>query len=617
MGRIEKQTGLMLSLLTAAFLLFTVLNQTLLTGIRLDLTEGKLYTLAAGSREVISEIDEPLNFYFFFSQSASRDLGSLRAYAAQVEELLKEFEVAAEGHIKLKVIDPEPFSEQEDMAASFGLQSVPVNNAGEALYFGLAATNALDDQVVIPFFQPNKEAFLEYDISRAIQTLGQTQTPRIGLMSALKVQGDMDMQTFQVTPPWMVVEQLQQRYEVESIDATATVIPEGLRLLVLIHPKDLSEETLYAIDQFVMSGGRLLVFLDPLAEMDRVQSDNPMTAGMPGSPSDLSALLGGWGLTLRENAVLADSSTALTVGGANGQPVRHLTILGPSEDNFSASDMTIADIESLNLSSAGILDISQVSGITAEPLIQFGPYAGPLSTARIQMLSDPEELLRDFTPDGETHAVAVRIMGEAESAFNNSAMAGAGHIAKTDLLNAIVIADTDLLTDRLWVQVQIFFGQRIANPFAGNGDFVINAVDNLVGSSALIGIRSRGRYSRPFDVVQSLRREAEASYLESANELQSQLLETESRLAELNANQSEVGLLSISPEQEAELIRFQEEKLSIRKQLRDVRHQLEKDIEGLGTTLKFLNILLIPILLILGLMMLNYIRRRGDEHVSG
>jgi ABC-type uncharacterized transport system involved in gliding motility auxiliary subunit len=614
MGQIEKQTGLLLTLLVVAFLLFTLVNQTLLSGLRLDLTEEQLFTLNDGSREVIAEIDEPLNFYFFFSESASRDLSSLRAYAAQIEALLKEFEAQADGKIKLRVIDPEPFSENEDMAASFGLQSVPVNNAGEELYFGLAATNSLDDQVVIAFFQPDKEAFLEYEISQTIQTLGQKETPRIGLMSSIKVEGDIDMQTFQTTPPWMVIEQLQQRYEVETIQSSATELPTDLSLIILIHPKGLSDETLYAIDQFVMTGGRLLVFLDPLAEME--QANNAMPSQVAGAPSELAKLLEGWGLSLRQGVVLADSETALTVGGPDGQPVRHLTIIGPGPDNFSDNDLIIAGIESLNFASAGILDVVPTDGIEIEPLVQLGPFASPVSTTRVQILEDPEELQRDFTPDGESHVIAVRLTGEIESAFTGSELVSDNHIAVSKNLNAIVVADTDLLADRLWVQVQSFFGQRIASPFAGNGDFVINAVDNLAGSSALISIRSRGRYSRPFDVVQDLRREAEARYLTSADELQSQLLETESRLAELNASQSDSAVLSVSPEQEAELLRFQEDKLRIRKELREVRHQLDKDIESLGATLKFLNILLIPLLLTLGLMMMNYIRMRGSEDVS-
>ncbi|MFN3239815.1 MAG: Gldg family protein [Pseudomonadales bacterium] len=616
------QAKLLLLGITAAFLLFTMVNESLFDGIRLDLTENGLYTLSPGTREVIGEIDEPINFYFFFSESLSRDLTSLRGYADQVQALLQEYELEADGKIRLQVIDPEPFSEDEDLAAKFGLQSVPVGAAGDELYFGLAATNALDQEVVIPFFQPDKEAFLEYDLSRTIQTLNSVELPKIALMSSLKIDGDVDMQTFQSTPPWMVVEQLQQRYQLESLPMSATEIPVGTSLLVLVHPKNLSPETLYAIDQFALDGGRLLVFLDPFAEME--QTGNPMVAQMPGAPSDLATLLDSWGIAMPMEQIVADADLGLQVGSASGAPVRHIGILGLTGEQFSADDITISGVSSINVSSAGKLEITEERpGLEITPLISVGPYAATMPTIRMQTMSDPEELLKDFTPDEQVHHLALRLTGEMQSAFTDSEMAGENHIASSERFNAVVVADTDILSDRLWVQVQNFFGQRLASPFAGNGDFIFNLVDNLGGSSALITIRSRGQYSRPFEVVQDLRRQAEAQYLESANALQAQLLETETRLAELSSGQEEDGLLSITPEQEAELQRFQEDKLRIRKQLRDVRHQLDKDIEGLGSTLKFLNILLIPVLLTLALMMLNYLRLSSGnqpkeaDHVSG
>ncbi len=600
--------------LVIAFGLFTIVNQSLLGGIRLDLTENGLYTLSEGTREVIADIDEPINFYFFFSESASRDLTPLRGYAAQVEALLREYELEAKGKIRLSIIDPEPFSEQEDLAAEFGLQSVPVNSAGEALYFGLAATNALDQEVIIPFFQPDKEAFLEYDLSRTIQTLSSQELPTIALMSSLKMSGDINMQTFQSTPPWMIVEQLEQRYQIENVALDATEIPKAANLLVLVHPKDLSDETLYAIDQFVMAGGRLLVFLDPYAELEQSGANNPMMAQMPGVPSNLGALMQPWGIELEPDVIIADASLGLQVGSASGAPVRHIGILGLTPEQFDARDITISGVSNLNVSSAGRLKVVEAkSGLEVLPLVSVGPHAAPLPTVRMQMMSDPEELMKDFVPDGETHHLALRLSGAVQSAFSGSGLAGDDHIDRTENFNAVVVADTDILSDRLWVQVQNFFGQRIASPFAGNGDFAFNLVDQLGGSSALISIRSRGEYARPFKVVQALRLQAEAQYLESADALQAQLLETETRLSELAGQQDENGLMSISPEQEAELLRFQEDKLRIRKELRNVRHQLDKDIEGLGSTLKFLNILFVPVLLTLGLMMLNFLRLTSKE----
>jgi len=599
-------SGLGLFLLALAFVMVILLNNLWFSGIRVDLTENKLFTLAAGTREIVEDIDEPINLYFFFSEKASEDLTTLRAYANRVRELLQEYALLADGKINLQLIDPEPFSDAEDRAAAFGLQGVPANSAGDELYFGLAATNALDDQQVIEFFQPDKEEFLEYEISKLIQNLLVQSKPKVGLLSTLKVQGDIDMNTFQTTPAWVVIDQIDQASELQTIAPDAESLPAGLDLLVLIQPRGLGESLLSSIDQFALSGGRILVFVDPLAEMDQSQV-NPMM-GMSGAESSIDfPLLAGWGVLLRKDVVLGDAQQALTVSGADGQPVRHLSILGMQAQNFNIEDVTLSSLETINVSTAGILDVLDQRSTQVDVLMASSEYAMPIERLRLKMLGDPSELLPDFKATGLVYPVAVRITGSATSQYPVT-VDGDDSVLNTGHLNVIVVADTDILTDRLWVQLQDFFGQRIVSPWANNGDFVTNAVDNLTGSSALISIRSRGRFSRPFEVVQDLRREAEASYLNSANDLQSQLAETERQLGELESSRDEQNLLSLSPEQEATLVRFQQEKLRIRKALRNVRHQLDKDIEMLGSTLKFMNIVLMPLVLIFILLVLKYLR---------
>lgn len=605
-------SGAGLALVAVAFLVFAIFNNIVFSGIKLDLTENSLYTLSDGTREIIEGIDEPINLYFFFSEEASQDFAALRAYAQRVEELLRQYESVGDGRINLRIIDPEPFSEAEDQAAAFGLQSVPVNG-GNDLYFGLAGTNALDDQEVITFFQPDKEEFLEYEISRLIQTLANPNRPVVGLMSSIKIRGDVDMQTFRTTPAWVVVDQLGEQFEIRNVEMSTTELPDDLDLLVIVHPKDLSDETLFAIDQFAMSGGRILAFVDPAAEQDRPAQQGPMMPPAGGRASDMDKLLSGWGVTLRDGVFVGDAQAALQVsGGPSGRPVRHFGILGLERENLSTEDVVTAPLSNINVSTAGILDIDEEASTTITPLIRSSEYAMPLDVMQLQMMASPEDLQQGFAPTGERYVIAARIEGNASTAFPEGLGDETGDSAETDDLNVVVVADTDLLSDRLWVSVQNFFGQRIASPFANNGDFVFNAVDNLVGSPALISVRSRGRFTRPFDVVQDLRREAEARYLESANDLQAQLSETERKLSELEAEREAKNLLSLSPEQEAALEQFQQEKVRIRKQLRDVRHQLDKDIEALGTTLKFLNIFLVPLLLTLGLLMINYVRMRRE-----
>ena len=608
-------SGTGLGLLAVAFLVFTLFNNLLFSGVRLDLTENGLFTLSDGSKEIVGQLDEPIDLYFFFSDKSSENLAALRVYAKRVEQLLNEYESHSDGKIRLSVIDPEPFSEDEDRAAEFGLQSVPIDTAGQELYFGLAATNALDDKEIIAFFQPDKEEFLEYEISKLIHSLSETAKPAVGFMSTLKMQGDVNMQTFQQTPGWIVYTQLEQLFDLRTVPVTAETIDGDLAALVIVHPKGMSETTEYAIDQFALGGGRVMLFVDPLAEMDQPpQPQNPM---MPSAPqarsSDAKRLLNAWGLNLRENEILGDSQTALTVGGPNGQPIRHFAILGMEADNLADGDVVTDSLETVNLASSGILERTDGHTTTITPLVSSSPYSMPLDALQFQFLTDPKTLQTNFKPDGTEYMVAARVAGKATSAFADSKTDEAGHIGDTDSLNVIVFADTDLLADRLWVRVQSFFGQSIASPFANNGDLVVNALDNLVGSSSLISIRSRGRFTRPFDVVQDLRREADASYLAKANELQARLADTERQLSELQSSRKEQNVLRLTPEQETALARFQDEKMLIRKELREVRHQLDVDIERLGSTLKFLNVAFIPIVLTLLLVAWSYLRLAGKK----
>lgn len=595
--------------LVAGFILFTLVNNLMLGSVRLDLTENGLYSVSDGTREIIGDLEEPVNLYFFFSEKASEDLTALRAYSQRVQEMLEEYQLLAGSKINLHIVDPEPFSEQEDQAAEFGLQSVPVNQAGDALYFGLAGTNALDGQEVLPFFQPDREAFLEYELTKLIYNLSVAEKPRVALYSELKVEPGVDPRTFQATPGWIFMNQLKELFQIEKIAELSLDAIGSADLLLLIHPGTLEDEALYAVDQHVMSGGKLIVFVDPLAEM--VAAEAPGMSIPSGNSSELNRLTATWGVSLRNGEVLGDSEAALMVGGADGAPVRHLGILGFTNQYFSGDDIVTADLESINFSTAGILDVDEVDGIDAKSLIASSSASGSLDAIAFQFLNDPAELQQGFQSTGENYSVAVRLSGKSLSSFPE--MSGEEtHIAETNQLNVVIVADTDVLSDRLWVQIQNFFGQQVASAFADNGSFVANLVENLSGSSALIEVRSRGQFSRPFVVVEELRRFAEAKYLKNAEDLQARLAETDSQLSELESARVDDGLLTLSNEQEAALVNFQDEKLRIRKDLREVRHSLDQDIEQLGGKLKFINILLMPLLLtlaLLGIRMLGLLSR--------
>ena len=606
------QTSISALVAILGFAIIIVFSNTFFKSARLDLTEQQLFTLSEGSKAIVEAVQEPIHVYFYFSEESSRELTQLRTYAARVEALLEEYASHSKGNIVVTRIDPEPFSEAEDDADAYGLQKVPVGGAGDGLYFGIVANNALDGTEVISFLQPDKEAFLEYDISQMLFRLSQAVKPKIGLFSALPVKDQVNPQTFQMQPGWQSIKEIEQLFEVVDVDAEATTIDADINLLLLIHPKTVSESLQNAIRAYLARGGALIGFIDPLAELDQ-QGGNPMTPSLPvGQASDLNWLTADWGVRLSESQVLGDAELALSVAGTDGAPQRHLAILGLGPNQISDDEVMTAGLESINVSSAGLFEMTDPK-VDISRVLSSSIYGAGLPKEQLQFLRNPRDLEASYTPGTKPLEVAIALRGvlprsmvapkrdessgegEAPSLEPSEALDQAEQVA----INVLLISDTDLLSDRLWVQVQNFFGQQVATAWADNGSFLVNAVDYMVGSADLIQIRSRGRYTRPFEVVQNLKRDAEAKYLDSANQLQLELTETEQRLAELESQQVAEGLLTLSPEQAAALESFQQEKLRIRKELRDVRHGLDKDIEGLGANLKLINIGLLPLLLTL------------------
>nr|WP_298165598.1 Gldg family protein [uncultured Pseudomonas sp.] len=598
-----------LVLIALAFLAFNLFSNLSLSGARLDLTEQKLYTISAGTEQILASLEEPVELNFFYSDTLAKDLPALRNYARRVEEMLKAYEREADGKLKLKIIDPEPFSEEEDKAAEFGLQGIPLQQGGDSLYFGLAGKSAAGDVQVIPFFALDQEEFLEYELSRLVQNLAKPQRPVVGVLSGLQINGGFDMAARQPTPPWMLIEEVRQLFQIESLKSDVDQIPENVSVLLLIHPKQLSQQTLYAIDQFVLRGGKLLAFVDPFSEAD-AQADMPGEVVIDKS-SNLEPLFKAWGLRMVPDQVLGDGSYAMAVSMGQGQrAVRHAAWLSLPKQALDQDDIATAALETLTVATAGILEPLEGAKTQFVPLVQSSQYAMPFDVKRFGMLSNPEELIRELEPTGERYTIAARVSGPAQSAYPEGIEGQKDGLKQADTINVIVVADTDMLTDRMWVQVQDFFGQRIPQPWADNAGFAINALDNLAGSEALISVRSRGRFSRPFEVVEDIQREAEARFREKEQALQARLADTEQKLAALQRSDDPEKALELTPEQQAAVQQFVQQKLQIRKELRDVRYQLNADIEALGRTLKVINIALMPVLLTLGVLALWLWRRR-------
>lgn len=606
--------------LAVLFIGLTILITFVLRGARIDLTESNLYSIAPGTQRIVSSLKEPINLYFFFSQDASAESPQLRAYAQRVRELLEEMAQRSKGKLKLSVIDPKPFSEDEDRAGEFGLQAVPVGARNDNLYFGLAGTNSTDGRDVIAFFQPDKEEFLEYDVASLIHRLGNPKKPTVGLLSALPVDASFDQQSGQMRQGWTSIAQLREQMQLQSIAGDVAAIDQGIDVLLLVHPKDLPAKTLYAIDQFVMRGGKLIAFVDPQSENDPAgQQGGPMS--MVPRASSLGPLLDAWGVAYDPGKVLGDRGLGLTVALRQGeQPAQHVAIIGLNRGSMDTKDVVTSTLDSINVMTAGVLKKKDGATIQFEPLMQSSADSELLPVMRVAFLPDSQSLLEDFKPSGERYAVAARIHGKLKSAYPKGAPAAEGADAakpagehKTETAgdaDLIVVADTDMLADPLWVRTQNVFGQHFATAWANNGDFIANAVDNLAGSGDLISIRGRQSFFRPFTKVDELRRHADEQLRAKEKELDNELKDTEKKLSELEAGRSTTGSLVLTPEQEAELARFQQERTRVRKELRDVRRSLDVEIERLGTRLKVLNIALVPALLAIGAILLAFARRR-------
>jgi len=602
-------SGAGLVLIALAFLAFNLVSSMTLGGARLDLTEQKLYTLSPGTEQILASLESPIELSFFYSDTVTKDLPALRNYARRVEEMLKAYQREAGDRITLQVIDPAPFSADEDKAAELGLQGVPLQQGGDQAYFGLAGKNAEGDTQVIPFFALDQEAFLEYELSRLVQSLAKPQRPVVGVMSGLQINGGFDMMARQPTPPWMIMEEVRQLFQIESLKRDIDQIPENVSVLLLVHPKQLPQQTLYAIDQFVLRGGKLLAFVDPFSEAD-TQGDLPGEAAID-KASSLDPLFEAWGVRMLPGKVLGDGSYAMTVSMGQGQrAVSHAAWLSLPREALDQEDISTAALENLTVATAGILQPLEGAKTHFTPLIRSSQYAMPFEVNRFGMLGNPESLIRDLEPTGERYTLAARVSGPAQSAYPEGIEGRKDGLKEAETINVILVADTDMLTDRMWVQVQDFFGQRIPQPWADNAGFAINALDNLAGSEALISVRSRGRFSRPFVVVEDLQRQAGARLREQEGALQARLAETEQELAALQQRDDPAKALELTPEQQATVQQFLQEKLKIRKELREVRYQLNADIEALGRILKFANIALVPLLLTLGVLALWLWRRR-------
>jgi len=634
-------TGSGLAMAVVLFFAVNVLSNVALRSARFDLTDQQLYTLSEGTKNILGSLDEPITLRFYLSKKLATGLPGINSYANRVMELLQEYEIAAGGNVNLHIIDPEPFSEEEDRAVGYGLQGIPLNNGNAQFYFGLIGTSSTDDQELIPFFQPDREEFLEYDLTKLVHQLSNPKPKVVGLLSTLPLEGGppMGMRPGQGgSAPWMILDAIREVLQVKPLDKEVTSIPNDIEVLMVVHPKQLSDPTLYAIDQFVLRGGRALVFVDPHSEADRIPPNprNPM--GMQGPRnSDLGKVFDAWGIELVKGKVVGDLPLAKKV---NFQKQSRTLVadyplwIDLTPKHLNAEDVVTAKLPNLTFASAGILKKKEGSGIDFIPLVETDEQAMQIDSSRLMFMPDVEGLLRTYRPEGKKLTMAARLTGTVKTAFpdgrpeatdSDDKGGDSGEESQTsqdrphltesaEPVNIIVVADTDMLQDRFWVQVQSFLGQRIGVPTSANNSFVTNALDNLTGSSDLITVRSRGSFSRPFTLVRAIQQEAEMQFRQKEQVLQQRLKGTERKIQDLQKQKEDQTAVILSAEQQAALEGFRQQLVATRKELRSVQHELQKNIESLEGIVKFLNIGFMPLVIVVGGLVISAykVRRRRN-----
>jgi gliding motility-associatede transport system auxiliary component len=601
-----------------------------LANVHVDLTQNRIYTLSKGTSQILQGLKEPITLRLFYSRALGATVPVYGAYADHVREMLNQYAAVAGGKIRLQFYDPEPFSDTEDRALSYGLQGVPVDQGGTQVYFGLAGSNQEDDERTIAFFQPERERFLEYDLTKLIYDLSNPKRPVVGVMSSLPVDGDPRMmmmamrgQQVQGGQPYASIMQLRQTNQVKTVSTDAQVIDPDIQVLLVAEAQNLSDATLYAIDQFVMRGGRLMVMVDPWSE---AMASSPTPGGAPptDASSNLKKLFDAWGIQFDPTKVVGDLTGAWRVraGEDRVQAVNYVAWFN-IRDGINHEDPATADLQQVTVASSGSISKAPDSAIEFTPLLRSSSRSGDIPVDQVKM-PDPAKVLAYFKPEGGPRVIAARIHGVLKSAFTAPPELAKDqkrpenfpeYKAQTDgPANLVVVADSDVLADRFWVRISDFFGQQTAMPFSDNGPFVANLVGTLAGGDALIGLRSRGDSNHPFVLVNAMQSEAEAKFRQTQQTLQKHLDDTEKQLRTLrqgpSGNEQATAAAVITPEQRAAIDAARKDVVDTRQQLRGVQYDLNRDISRLETGLRVFNIVLVPVLVAIVAIVLGVARRR-------
>jgi len=575
---------------------------------RVDLTDGRLYTLSDGTRRILRNLESPVRVKLYMSQGEAVPV-PLRSFAQRVEDLVREFKAAAGDKIILERLDPKPDSEIEDTAQLEGIEPQQLMT-GEQFYLGIAVSQ-LDRKQAIPGVSPQRERLLEYDLVRAIARVGSAERPKIGLMAGLPVLGEkFNPFTRQSSEPWVLANELKRDFEVKEVPLMAKEIDKDLNVLLLIHPRDVPPQTEYALDQFVMRGGKLIAFVDPYAYFDQ---GGPQMPGMPPQPSSstLPTLFKAWGVTMEPGKVVSD-----VVFGSGGGARYTPTVLSLNRTAFSRDDVVTSQIETLLYAFGGALQIKN-NDLKVVELVKSSPNS--MLVDNLNATKSGDEATRGFKPSGQAMPLAVRLTGKFKTAFpeglkeeKDKPVAGTPALRESGDNSVIIVADVDLLADGAAIDVQEVFGRRIVVPSNGNLAFAIGMVEQFAAGNDLISLRSRAAAFRPLTVVRELEAEAQKEYFGRIQSLEEEKQKTQARLQELQKAQGGAakGAQILSPEQQAELERFKKTYVETNLALKELRKNLRQDAEALVFWTKVANIALMPLLVALIGLLVAFFRRR-------
>ncbi len=599
---------------------------------RADLTKEKAYTLSAGTRAILAKLDTPvrIRFYCTHTETATPETVFLKSYAKRVEDLLSEYKQAAHGKLIIEKYDPQPDSDAEDSARLDGLEGETLSN-GDRFYLGLAVS-LFDEKQAMPFLAPNRERLLEYDLSRAISRVVTPERPVVGVMSPLPVFGMpsnpmMARMGQQGQEPWMLVNELKTDFNVKRVAMDVDKIDDDIKVLVVIHPREISDKAQFALDQFVLRGGKMIAFLDPLPLVD-TREQNQMLGNIPNSGSNLEKLLKAWGLSFDTGKVVADLTYKMQVGGRNNQPTEAPAVLSIPPEGINREDIATSQIDNIWLPFAGAITGTPMQGLKETVLLKSTKQSQLVDGFMAQL--GGENIIKEFKPSGTEYALAVRLTGRFKTAFPN----GKPEDKKADEekkdgekkpedkkpddslkeskqdTTVILVGDADMVYDRFSVQ-------QIPSPFGtmvrvlnGNINFAQNAVEQLTGDNNLIAVRSRAVQNHPFTRIKKMQAEAEDRYRSRIKELEDNLADTQRQLNELQQKKEKGQRFILSPEQQAAVENFRKKEAEVKIKLKDERKKLRRDIDSLENHVKWFNIAAMPLLVSASGVSLAFLKRK-------